>query len=122
MEYNMHPFMEQRAESYLLLAQTSKSDLRPAKTPFLDETKLEGDDSKPGALRDIACKVLMKILYSARLARFDLLRAGGALATEIIKWESKCDRHVGDSADQLQLTLYNDADFAGFPESAKSTS
>eukprot|EP00972_Heterocapsa_arctica_P051565 7586300-Heterocapsa_arctica.AAC.1 len=62
----------------------------------------------------------MKILCGARLARFDLLRAVGALATNIIKWDSR--RSVGDSAELLQLTLYSDADFAGCPESAKSTS
>eukprot|EP00972_Heterocapsa_arctica_P066414 9800358-Heterocapsa_arctica.AAC.1 len=83
----------------------------------------------------------MKILYGARLARFDLLRAMGALATNITMWDSRCDRmlhrlvcyvhssfylklrgYVGDSANLLQLTLYSDADFAGCPESAKSTS
>eukprot|EP00972_Heterocapsa_arctica_P015628 2300541-Heterocapsa_arctica.AAC.1 len=88
MEYNTRPFMEQCVDSYLELINKSKSDLRPAETPFLDETKLEDDDAKPGALQDIACKVLMKILYGARLAMFDLLRAVGALATKITKWDS----------------------------------
>eukprot|EP00972_Heterocapsa_arctica_P060903 8982322-Heterocapsa_arctica.AAC.1 len=65
----------------------------------------------------------MKILYGARLAMFDLLRVVGALATNITKWDSRCDRmlyrlvcyihsssdlnlrgYVGDSADLLQLT------------------
>eukprot|EP00972_Heterocapsa_arctica_P112535 16432357-Heterocapsa_arctica.AAC.1 len=75
MEYNMRPFMEQCVESYLVLAKKEKSDLRPASTPFLDEAKLQEDDYKPGILQYIGCKVLMKILYGARLARFDLLRA-----------------------------------------------
>eukprot|EP00972_Heterocapsa_arctica_P111151 16364210-Heterocapsa_arctica.AAC.1 len=60
----------------------------------------------------------MKILYGARLARFDLLRAVRALATTITKWNSECDRYIGDPAEKLQLTLYSDADFAGCPESA----
>eukprot|EP00972_Heterocapsa_arctica_P091917 13555379-Heterocapsa_arctica.AAC.1 len=34
----------------------------------------------------------MKILFGARLARFDLLRAVGALATKLNKWDSRCDR------------------------------
>eukprot|EP00972_Heterocapsa_arctica_P012949 1902647-Heterocapsa_arctica.AAC.2 len=75
MEYNMRPFMEQCVESYIVLAKKEKSDLRPALTPFLDEAKLEEDDYMPGILQDIACNVLMKILYGACLARFDLLRA-----------------------------------------------
>eukprot|EP00972_Heterocapsa_arctica_P016697 2462173-Heterocapsa_arctica.AAC.1 len=83
----------------------------------------------------------MNILYGARLTRFDVLRAVGALATSIMKWKSKCDPmlhrlvccihysydmkqkgYISDPADKLQLTLYSDADFAGCPESAKSTS
>ena len=43
-------------------------------------------------LQPIACKVLMKILYGARLARFDLLRPIAALASKITKWDTVCDR------------------------------
>eukprot|EP00972_Heterocapsa_arctica_P039539 5823724-Heterocapsa_arctica.AAC.1 len=114
MEYSMRPFMEQWVDSYVELNKKSKSDLRPAKTSFLDETKLEDDDSKPGALQYMACEVLMKTLYGARLARFDLLRAVGALATNITK-SKKVRRRLGRT---LQLTLYSDVDFAGCPESA----
>eukprot|EP00972_Heterocapsa_arctica_P081757 12048938-Heterocapsa_arctica.AAC.1 len=90
-EYNMRPFMEKCVKNYLDLTKTTMSDVRPAKTLSLDETKLEDDDDKPGALQAITCKVLMEIQYCARLARFDLLRAVGALATNITKWNSKCD-------------------------------
>ena len=64
--------------------------LKPAKTPFLDEPKLESthNDSKEGLLQPIACKVLMKILYGARLARFALLRPIAALASKITKWDT----------------------------------
>ena len=41
-----------------------------------------------GALSKIACKVLMKIMYIARFARPDLLRAVGALSTMITKWDT----------------------------------
>ena len=34
----------------------------------------------------------MKIVYGARLARFDLLRPIAALASEITKWDVACDR------------------------------
>ena len=33
----------------------------------------------------------MKILYAARMARFDLLKATNALACKLTKWDSKCD-------------------------------
>eukprot|EP00972_Heterocapsa_arctica_P034154 5027856-Heterocapsa_arctica.AAC.1 len=73
----------------------------------------------------------MKILYAARLARFDLLRAVCLLATCVTKWTSECDRKlhrlvyyihsskhlrmigwVGDGLAAVQPHLYADADFA----------
>ena len=45
-----------------------------------------------GALSKIACKVWMKIMYIARFARPDLLRAVGVLSTMITKWDTLCDR------------------------------
>eukprot|EP00969_Alexandrium_andersonii_P117841 5212437-Alexandrium_andersonii.AAC.1 len=36
----------------------------------------------------------MKILWVARVARFDLLRVVGFLAAKITKWKSKCDRQL----------------------------
>ena len=85
-----------------------------------------------GALSDIACKVLMKIMYIARFARADLLRAVGVLTTMITKWDELCDRKlfriikymngtaawrqigfVGDPPEELEIGLYSDADVAG---------
>ena len=47
-----------------------------------------------GRLQPIAEKVLMKILYAARLCRFDLLPAVCHLATFVTKWTSECDRKL----------------------------
>ena len=47
-----------------------------------------------GRLQPIAAKVLMKILYAARLCRFDLLRAVCHLATFVTKWTSECDHKL----------------------------
>ena len=143
MEYNMRPLFEQCVDSYLTLTKKDTSTLKPAKTPFLDETTVENSpsESKEGLLAPIACKVLMKVLYGARLARFDLLRPTAAPASKITKWDSVCDRmlhrlvcyinsslgyklkgHIGDSSKDLTLTLFSDADFAGCLDTAKSTS
>ena len=35
-----------------------------------------------------------KVLYAARLARFDLLRAIGMLSTMITKWDLTCDKKL----------------------------
>ena len=42
--------------------------------------------ARDGELSDIACSVLLKLLYAARLARWDLLRAIGILSSRITKW------------------------------------
>jgi hypothetical protein len=53
MEYNMRPFFEQCVDSYLTLTKKDISTLKPAKTPFLDESKIENSpsESKEGLLR-----------------------------------------------------------------------
>ncbi len=92
-------------------------------------------------LQPYAAKVLMKLLYGARLARFDLLRAINHLAGYITKWTPDCDARlhrimcyvhtslhyrmigfVGDKPEQLRPHLFADADFAGCPDSQRSTS
>ncbi len=83
----------------------------------------------------------MKIMYIARFARPDLLRAVGALSTMITKWDEPCDRKlyriikymngtaawrqigfIGDGPDELELGLFSDADFAGDHTQQRSTS
>ena len=85
-----------------------------------------------GTLQPIAAKVLMKILYAARMARFGLLRAANSLACFITKWTPECDRRlhrlvsythstkhyrmvgwVGGLASSTALRFFADADFAG---------
>ena len=43
-------------------------------------------EPEPGRLNGLAAKILMKLFYAARLARFDLLRAIANLARYITKW------------------------------------
>ncbi len=124
------------------------SQIKPAPTPFVDETKDplcvlpdefdEKDDM--GELSSIACKVLMQIMYLARFGRPDLLRAVSALATRVTSWTTLCDKKllriiqymkfskdwkqigfVGDSITELELGLYTDADFASDRGTMKST-
>ena len=94
-----------------------------------------------GELASIAASVLMQVLFAARMARPDLLKAINYLARRITLWTKLCDRllHrlmcyinstldlamvsiVGDSQESLQLELYVDADLAGDPNSKFSTS
>ena len=94
-----------------------------------------GDDvssgeSARGALAPHAASVLMKLLYAARIARFDLLRSINSLARNVTKWTVDDDAKlyhlmtgwVGDKFKDLSLSLFADADFAGCAQSLRSTS
>ena len=74
------------------------------------------------------------------MTRFDPLKAVANLAKNVTKWSANCDRslhrlicyvnsslnlrlkgHIGDSSDNLALSPYSDADFAGDKEPSKPT-
>ena len=94
-----------------------------------------------GTLKPHAASVLMKILYMARMARYDLLKATCKLATHITRWDALCDIRlkrlveyldstrsyrlmgwIGDRANQIIPCLWTDADLAGCPKTQRSTS
>ena len=63
---------------YLKLAKQNEPILnKPAPTPYLaDDDKDYDEDNEPkGQLQSIAAKVILNILYGARLARYDLLHS-----------------------------------------------
>ncbi len=99
------------------------------------------DDEVRGQLADAACSVLMKILYAARMARFDLLRPVQGLAKSFTKWKKRRDDElyrlvcyinttkrrkmigwVADDIDDIQPHVFSDSDFAGTEGTQKSTS
>ena len=101
----------------------------------------EEKDMPRGKLAPHAASILMKLLYAARIARFDLLRAINSLARNVSKWSDRDDARlhhlmcyvngttghqmigwVGDGAAKLEIGLYADADFAGCGQTLRSTS
>ena len=102
----------------------------------------DDEDKVPsGALQPVAASLLMQMLYGARFARPDLLRAIAYLARKITRWRPMQDHQlfrlvcyvkatlsyrqcawVGDDISALQLQLYTDADLASDPEDSVSTS
>ena len=132
MYYNMENFLGQCVERYCKLAKVPIGKLSKVATPFMDETKEDEQETVRGELQPIAAKVLMKVLYAARMARFDLLRPTCALACLITKWTATADKrlhrlmsyihhskdmmmsgYVGDDVHDIRLALYGNADFAG---------
>ena len=82
-----------------------------------------------------------EMLYLARIGRPDILWSVNKLARSITKWTKACDKrlnrlisyiphtseykqycHVGNTAKQCRLGLFQDSDFAGDLEDSKSTS
>ena len=111
-------------------------------TPFHDNRVARPtEEGEPqGKLQPIASRVLMKILFAARMARWDLLRATQSLASRVTKSSRDCDvalhrlvcyinssldirmqGFIGDTIAECQLWLFCDADWAGEHDS-KSTS
>ena len=85
--------------------------------------------------------IVLKCLYLARIGRPDILWSVNKLARSITKWTKACDKrlnrlisyihhtseykqycHVGNTAKQCRLGLFQDSDFAGDLEDSKSTS
>jgi hypothetical protein len=110
-EYNVEDFLRSCVDRYRELI--GFQYFRHAATPFLTERMApdfsgrhdhgSGDAEAVSAeaveralqaaadRQPCAAKVLMKILYAARYASFDLLRAVCSLAQHISKWSSDCD-------------------------------
>eukprot|EP00435_Cladocopium_sp_Y103_P028603 s1446_g7.t1 len=141
--YDMSSFLDSCVDAYCQLAKVEKSSLPRVRTPFTEAGIARptlDEKETPGRLQPIASKVLMKILFAAKMARPDLLRATQSLASRVTKWSAECDialhrlvssvysstglfleGFVGDSFDDCQLWLFADADHAGEFDS-KSTS
>ncbi len=65
----------------------------------------DASDVDPGHFGPIAARVLMKILYAARMARYNLLRAVCHLACHVSKWTSQCVRRLVRLVSYIQSTL-----------------
>ena len=93
--YEMTGFMDQCVERYLELAEKGQETLKHAFTPGLDDhTFSEEDWTLEGILAPIAARVIMNILYAARMFRYDMLHTVNALARQITKWCRACDKKL----------------------------
>ena len=148
MEYNMRDFIRSCVDEYLEVSGTSLKALRKADTPFPvmpegGDTPLDLGPEEPGRqLSDVASSVLTRLVYGARLARWDLLRAIGILSSRVTELSASCDKALhrlmcyvdttseytmtgyvgkGDRIEDLHLGPYAVADHAGDRPGCKST-
>ena len=139
MLFDMSDFAKNACASYEDL---SGCTLKSANTPFLpDGSLVTSDFEERGSMATDASKILMKILWSARLSRPDLMKGISDLTRKITTWSKADDRklfrlmcylkgttnhvlegYIRDKPEALKLNLYTDADHASGVEDVKSTS
>ena len=87
-----------------------------------------------------AARIVLKVLYQARVGRPDWLWTVNSLAREVTKWTAACDKRlhrlisylhhtrdwvqtcfVGDPAESIRIVLFSDASFGGDLRDSKST-
>ena len=111
-------------------------------TPCIDDHHFKEEELESvGDLSKECSQIVLKCSYLARIGRPDILWSVNKLARSITKWTKACDKrlsrlisyihytseykqycHVGNTAKQCRLGLFQDSDFAGDLEDSKSTS
>ena len=110
-------------------------------TASIDDHHFTKKMKSVGELSQVCSQIVFKCLYLARIGRPDILWSLNKLARSITKWTKACDKrlnrlisyihhacgyrqycHVGHTAKQCRLGLFQDSDFAGDLEDSKSTS
>ena len=129
-------------ERYCELANKTTQQLYKVSTPCIDDHHFKEEETKSvGELSNTCSQIVLKCLNLARIGRPDISWSVNKLARSITKWTKACDKrlnrliskihhtseykqycHVGNSAKQCRLGLFQDSDFAGDLEDSKSTS
>ena len=129
-------------ERYCELANKTTQQLYKVSTPCIDDHHFKEEETKSvGELSSTCSQIVLKCLYLARVGRPDILWSVNKLARSITKWTKACDKrlnrlisnihhtceykqycHLGNTAQQCRIGLFQDSDFAGGLEDSKSTS
>ena len=128
-------------ERYCELANKKVEQLKKSSSPCLDDHLFRQEELESiGESPKNCSQIVLKCLYSARIGRPDILWSVNTLARAAAKWTA-CDRrlarffscihhtsdcrqycHVGNTAQQCRLGLFQDSDFAGDLEDSKTIS
>ena len=140
--YDMAGHAKKCVERYCELANKTTQQLYKVSTPGIDDHHFKEEEMKSvGELSHVCSQIVLKCLYLARIGRPDILWSVNKLARSITKWTKASDKrlnrlisyihhtseykqycHVGNTAKQCRLGLFQDSDFAGDLEDSKSTS
>ena len=140
--YDMEGHAKKCVERYCELANKTTQQLYKVSTPCIDDHHFKEEELESvGELSKVCFQMVLKCLCLARTGRPDILWSVHKLARSITKWSKSCDTrlnrlisyihhkceyrqycHVGNTAKQCRLGLFQDSDFAGDLEDSKSTS
>ena len=140
--YDMEGHAKKCVERYCEFANKTTKQLCKVSTPCIDDHHFKEEEVKSvGELSKLCSQIVLTCLYLARIGRPDILWSVNKLARSITKWTKACDKrlnrlisyihhtceykqycHVGNTAKQCRLGLFQDSDFAGDLEDSKSTS
>ena len=140
--YDMEGHAKKCVERYCELANKTTQQLYNVSTPRIDDRHFKEEELKSvGELSKVSSQIVLKCKNLARIGRPDILWSVNKLARSITKWTKACDKrlsrlisyihhtcdykqccHVGNTAKQCKLGLFQDSDFARYLEDSKSTS
>ena len=139
--YDMEGHAKKCVERYCELANRTTQQLYKVSASCIDDHHFKEEELKSvGEMSKVCSQIVLKCLYLARIGRPDILWSVNKLERSITKWTKACDKrlnrlisyihhtceykqycHVGNTAKQCRLGLFQDSDFAGDLEDSKST-
>ena len=140
--YDMADHAKKCVERYCELANKTTQQLYKISTPCIDDHYFKEEETKSvGELSHVCSQTVLGCFFLTRIGRSDIFWSVNKLARSITKWTKACDKrlnrlisyihhtceykhycHVGNTAKQCRLGLFQDSDFAGDLEDSKSTS
>lgn len=121
--YDMRSYAKGIVEFNCELTGTAKSKLRNVSAPCLPESNMtDAEVASEGTIQPFAARILMRCLWTQKLAWPDISFAVQRLASRVTRSEEFVMKAAVEPDQVPELLVYTDSDFASCPFTAKSTS